>query len=264
MRRQNIITVITPVYNTQHNYFKEYFDSTIKAVEYFNNEYFNKFNAEYDKVNILIYNDGSDNEETLSVLTEYKNKYSDIITIINGEINKGYATSINILLDNCNCKYVCYMDSDDTMEFNRLTVQYDYMEEHSNITLCTSNTTNVVGWYNGIVRILELYNNQNITNDVNTLLPQNCICHPTIFYKLSDINKHNIRYNINYIVCNDYYFYFDVLKNNLYIGFIPDKLVFYRIKNNDNQLIRRENKKCGEEITKIKTLIKNYITNSDK
>ena len=85
----------------------------------------------------IIYNDGSD-EETSARLQ----KYIDVdkrIRLIEDEVNRGRAYSLNACIDVAKGKYLARMDDDDICDPDRFMVQYDYLERHKDIALVGCN-----------------------------------------------------------------------------------------------------------------------------
>ena len=85
----------------------------------------------------IIYNDGSD-EETSARLQ----KYIDVdkrIRLIEDEVNRGLAYSLNACIDVAKGKYLARMDDDDICDPDRFMVQYDYLERHKDIALVGCN-----------------------------------------------------------------------------------------------------------------------------
>lgn len=85
----------------------------------------------------IIYNDGSD-EETSARLQ----KYIDVdkrIRLIEDEVNRGLAYSLNACIDVARGKYLARMDDDDICDPDRFMVQYDYLERHKDIALVGCN-----------------------------------------------------------------------------------------------------------------------------
>lgn len=224
-----LITVMMPVYNTRKEYFEEAIESTLIAIKKFNKKYGNESE-------LLIGDDGSTNEETISVLNKYENHEN--IRIVHF-IHSGHPQTLNKMLYDYteNSKFICYFDSDDVMVSNRLLVQYEYMinPKNANVTIIGANTTNLIPWFNNIRFVREYYFRRIVTSNIH-IMNQNPFCHPTIFYNRNDIVSHNIKYNEDDSFTCDYNFYCDIFSNNLFALFIPEAVIMYRIKDNENQI----------------------------
>ena len=116
------VTVVIPVYNSK-KYIKRCIDSVlIQTVKNYK---------------ILLINDGS-TDNSLKIIEDYKNKYPNIISIVNQE-NMGVAKTRNKAIELATTKYIMFIDNDDYID-------NDYIEEfYKNI----KNTNNkvVIGGY---------------------------------------------------------------------------------------------------------------------
>lgn len=112
-----ILSLIIPVYNTE-KYLKRCLDSCIVALE-----------KTGMPVEFVIVNDGSpDNAQT--IIEEYSNKYSFIKYII--QENKGLSSARNIGVENAKGKYIWFIDSDDTITSNSISILENYFCDTEN------------------------------------------------------------------------------------------------------------------------------------
>ena len=95
MNRENMISVIIPVYNTEV-YLPRCLDSII--------------NNDYRNLEIICINDGS-TDNSLSVLREYEKEDERIIVI--DVPNGGVSNARNIGLDMASGEFIAFVDSDD-------------------------------------------------------------------------------------------------------------------------------------------------------
>ena len=222
------IHIIICSYNTKLKYLIECFDSVKFAISYFKS-----YNNDHIPIYVNICNDGS----TDPIVNIYLNKLvkeNKNYTLVINDRNMGLAHSINKLLDNIEPNaLVINMDSDDIMIFNRILVQYEVMtkyEHFNNITMCATNTVNPSLYNNCPERRENLYNFKILNKKEDELM--NLICHPSICYKIDDLNKYNIRYDESIMNVEDWDFFFNVLDHNLNILLIPDALIYYRYHHN--------------------------------
>lgn len=94
-----LLSIIVPVYNTE-KYLRECLDSIIKQT--------------CDSIEIILINDGSTDGSGM-IMQEYKQKYPDLIRVINQE-NHGIGYTRNKGIGLANGKYITFIDSDDTIE----------------------------------------------------------------------------------------------------------------------------------------------------
>lgn len=94
-----LLSIIVPVYNTE-KYLRECLDSIIRQT--------------CDSIEIILINDGSTDGSGM-IMQEYKQKYPDLIRVINQE-NHGIGYTRNKGIELANGKYITFIDSDDTIE----------------------------------------------------------------------------------------------------------------------------------------------------
>ena len=100
------ISVVVPVYNTQ-KYLKRSLDSLV-----------NQNRTDYE---IVIVDDGS-SDNSLQICSEYAQKY-DFIKIYSKE-NGGVSSARNYGIDKARGEYICFVDSDDSVSENYLSLLY--------------------------------------------------------------------------------------------------------------------------------------------
>ena len=101
------VTIIIPVYNSE-KYLSKCLDSLI--------------NQDYDsnKYEILLINDASV-DHSLDIIKKYQRKYSNIL-LIDSKKNNGVSSSRNKGIKKARGKYLVFCDSDDTYDFNALSI----------------------------------------------------------------------------------------------------------------------------------------------
>ncbi len=68
-----------------------------------------------DEIEIIIVNDGSTKDNTLEIALEYKEKFPDIVKVIDKE-NGGHGSAVNAGIENATGKYFKVVDSDDKVD----------------------------------------------------------------------------------------------------------------------------------------------------
>jgi glycosyltransferase involved in cell wall biosynthesis len=112
------ISVVMPAYNAE-KYISEAMESIL--------------NQTFIDFVLLIVDDGS-TDDTVKIIRSYKDSR---ITLIRNN-HEGIVTALNTGFEKVAGKYVARMDADDVMHPQRLEIQYSYMEENSDITVCAS------------------------------------------------------------------------------------------------------------------------------
>lgn len=101
------VSIVVPVYNTS-DYLNECMDSLV--------------NQTFTDTEIICIDDGS-SDNSLEILKEYENKYSNIRVF--SQENSGQSIARNKGIDYSKGKYVYFMDSDDYLELTALEEMYD-------------------------------------------------------------------------------------------------------------------------------------------
>lgn len=137
------VSVIIPVYNSE-KYLKRCLDSVV--------------NQTLENFEIIIVNDGS-SDNSLNILNEYKQKYSQIILL--NQNNKGQAVARNRALDIAKGEYISFVDSDDFIENNMLELMYkEAVASNVDMVICNWDRVDSVG------RVLSTKNHIEYQNQI--------------------------------------------------------------------------------------------------
>lgn len=119
-----LISVIMGVYNQKNN---EQLKAAVWSI----------LNQSFKELEFIIYDDGSMEEVSINI----KNlaQLDKRIKIIGKDENKGLAFSLNECICKAQGKYIARMDADDISYPERLKVQYDFLESHSEYSWCGCN-----------------------------------------------------------------------------------------------------------------------------
>ncbi len=172
------VSVLMPAYNAQ-NFIGQ-------AIESILTQTFRNFE-------FIIINDGS-TDKTPEIIQFYADR-DKRIRFINNPENQGLIAVLNQGLDICRGEYIARMDSDDISLPGRLEAQVKYMDFHPACgVLGTSQVLfgdiNQPVFYQPVVHILDI-------------MTYNPVSHPTVMFRKSVIDEHNIRYNPDYKHCED-------------------------------------------------------------
>ena len=92
----------------------------------------------------IIVNDDASTDSTATILHEYQKKYSDKMICVyqkENQYSKGVDIVEDILLNYTDSEYIALCECDDFWtDNNKLQLQFEYMQEHSECALCTHNT----------------------------------------------------------------------------------------------------------------------------
>lgn len=109
-----LLTIVIPVYNVS-----QYVEKCVRSCY--------KQNVSNSKFEIIIINDGS-TDDSLEICEKLKKEYRELKII--SQKNKGLSGARNTGLRNANGKYVWFVDSDDWIEEDCLTVLFEQLKWH--------------------------------------------------------------------------------------------------------------------------------------
>jgi glycosyltransferase involved in cell wall biosynthesis len=201
------ISVVMPCYNAE-KFISEAIESVICQ--------------DFTDFEFIIIDDGS-MDHTIEVIQSYsderivliKNKHASIIS------------SLNTGLERAKGKYITRMDADDKMVPERLKMQYEHMETHPEITVCSS-------WMqlfnsSGLEKISKTVNGV-IKNPLYELLNENIIAHPTVMIRRDFLEKHKLRRQLEAVTkwCNkliEKNHKFKIFNEDILFNFLESKLL---------------------------------------
>lgn len=206
------ISVILPIYKEPINWISKAIDSIL--------------NQTFSNFELIIINDSPLREENdLFVLELMKQDLR--IKYIKNESNLGITASLNKGLDLAKGKYIARMDADDISMLKRFEMQYDFMEKNQDVVLCGASAT-LINAKNKVIGE-RFYPSKN--EDIREMLIlENCIIHPTFFFKRSIVDLHKIRYSEEYPCAEDYDF-INKISDLGKLHNLKEKLIDYRISN---------------------------------
>lgn len=95
-------------------------------------------NQTYKNWEFIICDDGS-TDKTWSILMKYKNKYPDKFILLKNKKNLGLNKTLNNCLKKANGIFIARQDADDRSVLNRFEKQLDYLLNHKDIQIVSSN-----------------------------------------------------------------------------------------------------------------------------
>lgn len=201
------ISVIMATRNTEHNMLKNSIESIL--------------NQTFTDFEFIIVCDGS--EDDLKVVKEYDDER---IQIIVNDQPEGLPKSLNKALDIAKGKYIARMDSDDYSLKNRLKIQFEYMENHNDIDICSTYSKN----FGNSNRInVNVFTKNNLIK--SQLLIENAILHPTVFIRKKFLDDNAIRYSEKFKYSQDFELWNRIISIANF-SIIPKVLLYYRVHAN--------------------------------
>lgn len=138
-----------------------------------------------------------------------------------------YVGSLNLLMDEAKGEYIAKMDADDVMCANRLTLQYEYMENHPDVDfiggrMAVFKQSTKEPLYDLNVKIGSLC--------ISDLLDYCCICHPTVMFRTASINgKEKFRYDKQMEYAEDYDLWMRMLASGKKFVNLDKVFTYYRL-----------------------------------
>lgn len=180
-------------------------------------------NQTYKNIEIILINDNPEREDLDKLLLGLKEKDERVIYIKHKE-NMGLVKSLNAGISIANGEYIARMDADDISCLDRLELQLKYMKEN-NLDFVGCSVIKIDEDGNPIGEIL-------VPSEFNDIRKYNrygsCMLHPTWLVKREIYIKLNGYREI--YACEDYDFIVRALKQDVKMGNLPEKKLFYRVR----------------------------------
>ena len=230
-----MISILIPIYNTPIEFINECFDSIDRQT--------------FKEYEVIIVNDGS-NDETTEYLNNIKrDKYS-----IYHKKNGGISSALNYGLEKCKYDIIARMDADDIMYDDRLEKQYNYY---------INNNINVLGAQ------MELFGfEQGITNHIN-IIPNNIVLnsdwfmnHPTIMYNKKEVLMIG-GYNSEYDGLEDLELWYRFLDLNIYKLYNMNDILVKHRRHSDNATVRNNMGIILNKINNVRRYYANKLNNKN-
>lgn len=228
----SLVSVIICVYNDNPTYLKKSLDSLLLQ--------------SYKNIEIILLNDGSTNNDTVSLLRNY-GKNANVIYAEN-KINKGLAYSLNKCVDLAHGEFIARMDGDDICEVDRIKKQVEFLNNHNEIDFVSCNAK-VIDENDNIVGAIKSIQKPNFIDVIKNV----CFVHPAVIFRKNIFDK--LKYESNDITkngrCEDYDFWCKLYYNN-YHGYNLDE---YLLKYRETKLnLKKRTKKSRIYLLKCKKL----------
>lgn len=199
-----LLSIVIPYYNMG-----KYIDETINSIK----------KSTYDKKEIIIVNDGSNDEESIEALKKYSS--DNLVKIVNIE-NKGLANARNVGGKEAKGEFIAFLDADDLVEKSFYTRGINILNRFKNVSY-------VYSW----VKYFEGSNGAWTTFDIQ--LPY-LLCHNMLNANTLIRREDFIRYGQNRIEMEygmeDYDMWISLAENDCFGVCIPDFLSYYRVRKN--------------------------------
>lgn len=177
----------------------------------------------FNDFEFIIVNDNPGRYELKGLLDHYSAADSRVRIIENNE-NLGLTKSLNKALKNARGEYIARMDADDIALPQRLSLQYEFLEKNSNISLIGTSVQIVD--QNGNITGKVIKNDSHCQVVKNIFHKRLAFYHPTIMFR-----NENLLYRECFKTTQDYDFYLNLLSKGKRFSNLKDVLLDYRVSN---------------------------------
>lgn len=193
----------------------------------------------------LIIIDDNSTDATKQIIANIKDSR---IVLVEKKQKTGLVDSLNTGLLMARGKYIARMDGDDISNVVRLQKQVDFLERNTDVDWCGS-AYQLMDSKSVICHPLE---HEDIKLAMLTLCP---FGHPTIMFRKSFIEAHDLRYSGEFDCAEDY----ELWTRGIWLGKaanLPDVLLYYREHSNQSSNVNSYNQAKNSALCKIKMLNK--------
>ena len=203
------VSIVSAVYNTSPDYLKAAFDSVR--------------NQTYKNIEYIVVDDGSDKKTAgFCDLFWKKEIESGKVRVVHNK-NNGVSYSRNCGLDLADGEYIVFLDSDDVLDVNFVTVMLEAVKKNAlKVAVCDYSKKAATNASAEDISDLEVkkYSGSDIWKNLNT-----AYIWRTIYS--ADVIR-NIRFDPSKKCCEDVLFFNEVLRSISSIGYVPLELYYYR------------------------------------
>lgn len=200
---------------------------------------------------IVLVKDGPVPFELSRLLFEYKDKYGDVLNIINLEKNGGLGNALKLGVEHAKYDIIARMDSDDICMPDRFEKQLAYLETHPECDIVGGQMTEFVGNPNSIVgrREVPLMN-----DDIYKYMRGRCgLNHVTVMFRKNAVMRAG-NYK-DWFWNEDYYLWVRMMIKGCHFANLPDVLV--NVRSGADQYQRRGGMRYFKSEVGIQNLMRN-------
>lgn len=140
----------------------------------------------YSDYNILVCDDKS-NDDTVSKVFNLQEKTNGKVISWYTE-KEGYVNTLNFILSKTTSEYICFVDSDDIVDENKIKYQVEYLDAHPDVDVVSSCV--VFSDKKILVNTYVELNNDQVVAGLQKGIPMSTICHfPTCMFRRSCLEK---------------------------------------------------------------------------
>ena len=208
---------------------------------------------------IVLVQDGPVPEGTTELLSEYQEKYGELLIIVKLEVNKGLGNALRLGVKNAKYDICARMDSDDICSPDRFEKQLAYLKAHPECDIVGGQITEFIDTPDNIVGRREVpLSNEEIYEFMKSRCALN---HPTVMFKKESVLKAG-NYQ-DWFWNEDYYMWIRMMEQGCVFANLPYVLV--NMRSGIDQYRRRGGMKYFKSEIGIKKLMleKGMINNAE-
>ena len=220
------VSVILPIYHSNPKYLCQCIDSILAQT--------------YKDFEFLILNDSPEEVKLDEIVAKYKDER---IKYFKSEVTRGIGGAYSALVERAAGEYIAIMNHDDIALPERLEKQVSFLETHPDVGLVGTGCRKF-GEFWRFYRFKSVIMPKS-HDDILALLGFKCpIIHPTIMFRKSVADEHNIRYRDHYVSLNDRLFY---LEMSQYCKLANLDEILYKYRFHDNMTSRVQKTRIDAE-----------------
>lgn len=243
----SLVSIVVPIYNTE-----KYLEKCIESI----------INQTFRDIEIILIDDGSTDRCSL-ICDEYA-KIDSRVRVVHTQ-NRGVSSARNIGIVMSTGKYICFIDSDDTVENEYIEALIDSNKEEYDLVLC-----NIRDIYNNNIsnkRVIADTLTKCFKDDYYKLV--NLLRGPVVkLYKSNIIKDNQLKFREDIILAEDQIFNFDYYQYIDSYKYVDKSLYNYYHRNNGSLSVNASKRAFNSNLKKLKVEKEFYdkfqITNSNK
>lgn len=204
------VSIVTANYNNS-KFLKDFFDSIVSS-SYYPKE--------------IIFVDDSSTDDSLMIVNKLQIPNIKIMALSK---NVGFANALNIGIEQASCKYILRVDPDDFISLDRIKLQYNFLENNSNIDILGSNC---YFFHDGLKKVIGKTNLKSQHQEILELIKSgnHGIGNGCIMCKTTILKQH--KFNQASYPAEEYDIFSRIMLSGAKFHNMSESLLYYRIHRN--------------------------------
>ncbi len=173
---------------------------------------------------IVLIEDGPLTSELYDVISKWKAKIGEVLTICKNEVNLGLTKSLNIGIQHVKGDLIARMDSDDISDSKRFERQVAYLEQHPDVDIIGG----ALQEFDDENPCLNIRHYPLTHEEACKYIVKACpLAHPSVMMR-KRIFDEGLKYDERYRMSQDIKLWYDAILAGYRIGNIPDVVLYFR------------------------------------